>query len=744
MATSPGMSRRELFGFGFKGALGFAGMGLLAACSQPPAPAAPKPADAPKPAEAAKPAAAPPTAAPAPAAAAKPAEAAKPADAAKPAAPAPAAAAAPAVPKLGANLIGKLEGPTIITDAAQWPKAFKEAPMLTELVKAGKLPPVEQRVPQDPLVVKPVHEIGKYGGTWRRGFTGPGDKWNGWRAATGPDHVLFWDYTGEQVVPNIAKDFKAEDGGRTLVLTLRRGMKWSDGTPFTADAFTFWFDDMYSNKDLLPSGHSLLTINGKPGKIEKGADEYTVRYVFPEPYYLIADVLAGSTALTGHAFQGLNFMGSFAPGHYLKQYLPKYASKEQLDGEVKAAGFDNWVNLLKFKNDWALNPDLPVVTPWVTKQPINNPTWVMERNPYSIWVDTDGNQLPYLDKIQMTLAENLEVLNLRAIAGEYDMQERHVDAGKIPVILENQQRGNYKLYLDPGDYGSDCYIRFNLSYEADPEIAKWIGTADFRRALSLGVERDQLNETFWLGLGTPGSLVPIESNKYSPGPEYRKLWHTYDPKKANEMLDAVGLSKKDSEGYRLRTDNGQRLRIELQTRGGQFLQYTRIGEMIRDQWKRIGIDLIVQENERSLAERRNAGNENQLDAWVADGSEHMFTFPDQIFPSTITAAGGILFAKWYLSNGKEGKEPPPYLKEVYDLFRRGFGMPEAERVQAGRQIWRIVTEEVISFGTVGLSPAAQGVRVAKNNFGNIPARMYNSPDGKNPGISRPATFYFKS
>jgi len=344
----------------------------------------------------------------------------------------------------------------------------------------------------------------------------------------------------------------------------------------------------------------------------------------------------------------------------------------------------------------------------------------------------------------MTLAENLEVLNLRTIAGEYDQQERHVDAGKIPVLLENQQKGNYKIYLDTGDYGSDCYIRFNLSYEADPEIAKWLTNVDFRRAVSMGVDRDQLNETFWLGLGTPGSLVPVDTNKYNPGPEWRTKWHTLDVKKANEMLDGIGLSKKDGEGFRLRTDNGQRLRIEMQTLGGQFLQYTRIAEMIRDQWRKIGIDLIVQENERSLAERRSAANETHMHAWVADGSEHMFTFPDQIFPSNSTAAGGILYAKWYLSNGKEGKEPPPYLKELYGLFTKGFGVDEAERIPIGKRIWEIVTDNVISFGVVGLSPAAQGIRVAKNNLGNVPSRQYNSPDGKSPGISRPVTLYFKS
>ena len=135
------------------------------------------------------------------------------------------------------TLIGKLEGPEVVTDPAKLPKAFKEAPQLAELVKAGKLPPVAERIGQDPLVIKPLHEIGKYGGTWRGGFTGPADFWNGYRCCSGPDHLLFWDYTGNTVTPNIAKGYEMQDGGRTLVLHLRRGMKWSDGRPFTADDF---------------------------------------------------------------------------------------------------------------------------------------------------------------------------------------------------------------------------------------------------------------------------------------------------------------------------------------------------------------------------------------------------------------------------------------------------------------------------------------------------------------------------
>src|SRR4051794_21568773 len=247
MAMKHGLSRRELFRTG----VGVVGVSLLAACA-PQAPAQPtaapaKPAEAPKPAEAAQPAA--PAATAAPAAAAKPAEAPKPAEAAK-----------PGEAKLGAQLIGKLEGPTIITDPALFPKSFNEAPALADLVKAGKLPPVAERVSQDPLVIKPLREIGKYGGMMRRGFTGPGDKYNGRRLA-GIDGCFYWDYTCTKIVPNIARSWEEKDGGRTLQINLRRGMKWSDGNPFTADDFMFWFEDMYSNKELTPGPMVQMMIN---------------------------------------------------------------------------------------------------------------------------------------------------------------------------------------------------------------------------------------------------------------------------------------------------------------------------------------------------------------------------------------------------------------------------------------------------------------------------------------------------
>ena len=170
---------------------------------------------------------------------------------------------------------------------------------------------------------------------------------------------MFWDYTGDRAVPNLAKGLEMQDGGKAWLLHLRRGMKWSDGKPFTADDFVFWFEDIYQNKDLVPTPTAAMAINGKQGVIEK-VDTYTVRFKFPDPYYMLPDVLAGSTDLGGQwsAYRGL---GGFAPAHYLKQFHPKYVKADELDRKVKDAKFDSWVRMFLARNDWALNPDLPVL-----------------------------------------------------------------------------------------------------------------------------------------------------------------------------------------------------------------------------------------------------------------------------------------------------------------------------------------------------------------------------------------------
>jgi peptide/nickel transport system substrate-binding protein len=654
-----------------------------------------------------------------------------------------------AAPALGAQYIGKLEGPEILRDVALYPKQFREAPLLAELVKAGKLPPLAERLPErdDLMVVKPLKEIGKYGGRWRRGFTGPADNENGNRICS-TDKLLMWDYTGNTVMPSLIKGWRQSSDGKTTALFLRKGLKWSDGHPFTAEDFRFWYEEMYQNKNLVPTPIPDLQINGKPGRLVV-RDEYTVLFEFPEPYFLFVEILAGDTLVGGGQATGMaraSFMGGYAPAHYLKQFLPKYSSVDEVTKKAKAAGFDGWVGYLRNRTNWALNVELPVLTPWKTVSPINTPNWNLDRNPYYWAVDPAGNQLPYIDRITMGLAENLEVLNMRTIAGEYDLQERHVDLKKLPVLLENRKKGNYTVRLDTRLCGADIALIFNLAYEGDPEIAKWLKSRDFRRALSMGIDRGQLNEAFFLGLGVPGSTAPADSVALSPGKAYRNTWATHDLKQANALLDKLGLTQRDSEGYRLRTDGKGRLRINLLTIGQQQFTYTQFAEMVGQHWKAIGIAAEVSETERSLGFTKLNNGDHHLFVWTIGGSENLYLYPRYVLPvDPADSPLGMVYARWYASSGAQGKKPTdPELLRAMDMFRAAAGKREPERVQIGKEIWKIMVNECWVIGTVGQSPSLMGVRVIKNTLGNIPARQLNAQHARLPNTSHPATFFFKS
>jgi peptide/nickel transport system substrate-binding protein len=648
------------------------------------------------------------------------------------------------------GLVGTPEGITIVADPAQWPKSFNEAPQLAELVKQGKLPPVKDRLPQDMMVIKPVQEIGKYGGVWRRGFTGPGDNENGNRI-NASDRPILVDHTGAKPNPSLAKDWKMSDDGKTFTLHLRRGLRWSDGAPMTAADFVFWFEDLYGNQDIVPTPITDMTPQGKPGRIVK-VDDYTVNFVFDVPYFLFEDLMAGDTLIGGGQAvrqSDKRTHGAYAPAHYLKQFLPKYTpgGVEAANAAARAEGFDNWVARLHFKKDWTLNTELPVLGPFKTVQPINRPTWVMERNPYYWAVDTAGNQLPYLDGVVMTLAENLEVLNLRAMAGEYDLQERHIDIGKLPVILENQARGRYKVHLDLALNGSDAIYYFNQTYDADPEVAKWLRNVDFRRALSLALDRKQLNEAFWLGVAIPGSVAPGEVLPYFPGPGWREKWSTFDPKQANEMLDRIGLTRKDAQGFRVRTDNGQRLRLQIQAVQA-FLPWPKISEMVADQWAKVGIQADVRDTERTLAMTRTFNNEHQIMVWMNGGTELLYLYPFHAIP--VDAPPGSAFmgpehGKWYASNGASGRTPTdPQILKILELFRSAAGQKTEDRIKTAQEIWKIEIDQQYGIGTVGQSPALMGVRLVSNRLGNIPSRNCIAQHCRTPGGAHPETWFYKN
>ena len=629
-------------------------------------------------------------------------------------------------------------GPTILHSfihEGPAPTRFREAPALAEQVRAGTLPPVEERLPEAPLVIPPVEEIGEYGGTWRRAFTGPADRQNPERLLH--DHVLYYDLDGTTIVPHIAKSWEVSEDRRTFTFTLRKGMKWSDGAPFTADDILFAYEDMLLNDELNPVKPSRLSPGGKLAIVEK-LDTYTYRYVFAEPYPLFLELYAAQ-AIGGQGNKGRKGRGPYAPGHYLKQFHPRYVPEEELSARVKAAGLSNWTELFKLRSDIHLNPDLPVVGPWKMIRPITGQTLVLERNPYYWAVDPAGNQLPYIDRIAMRMAGNLEVLNFRAMAGEIDMQHRHIQLAKVPVLKANSEKEGYRVLFWPEKGGSQIAVFVNQDWEGDAEIEKWLGSRDFRIALSLAVDREEINESILLGIGKPRANLPSPDSAFYPGPEYETRHAVLDRKRANDILDRLGLEKRNSEGFRLRRDGAGPVTIDLSVMGSAFLDYVGAAELVQRHWARVGIRTNVSVQERSLWVTRRGSHEHLVTIWNNAGA-NMPWLTGAALPTLYASRA----AQWHDTLGRKGREPAGELKRLLELHDAGKGLSLSQRAETGREIWRIIVDNAYIIGTVGESPAFNGVVVVNNNFRNVPRTAPNAGALQTPGIARPEQFFMKS
>lgn len=620
------------------------------------------------------------------------------------------------------------------------PQSFSEAPSLAVLVAKGELPPVAERLPEQPLVVPPVERIGKYGGTWRRAFTGPSDRQNIDRILH--DHVIYCDLDGSTLMPHIARSWEVADNGRVFIFYLRKGMRWSDGHPFTADDFVFAYEDILLNDELNPAKPEWLRRSGKLGTVTR-IDDYTVQYKFREPYHVFLEIYAG-LRVAGLSAAGYYFRTVYAPSHYLKQFHPKYADPQTLDQKIKEAGFDSWKQLFRQSCATHNNRDLPVLGPWKVVQPITGQLFVLERNPYYWAVDPNGNQLPYIDRIAMHLATDLEVLNLRAVQGLIDMQHRHIQLAKVPLLKREAKTGNYRVLFWPNRGGTDCGIFINQTYDEDEEILRWLRNRDFRIALSLAVDRDAINELIFLGTGTPRAFICPPDTRYYPGSEYERKNAHFDLAQANATLDHLGLEQRDREGFRMRKDGGGRLVLSLAAVGAAFIDFTGIAELLAAHWEKMGLKIHVNIEERSLFTTRRNSNEHQLSLWGTGGSENPWAYPSFTVPTTIGMQMAPLIGAWYQSEGQKGVEPKDDIKRLIELYEQGSGAPTAQRIALGQELWRIHVHNQFIIGTVGLSPAFNGVVVVKNNFRNVPDVAPNSAILQNPGVARPEQFFFNN
>lgn len=598
------------------------------------------------------------------------------------------------------------------------PRSFNEAPELAELVKQGKLPPVEQRLPDEPLVLEGPDGIGRYGGTLRFGFTFGG-------GAPGfinfNDGLMVSSWDGNELEPNVAKSWEITNAYRTFKFNLRKGMKWSDGEPFTAEDYKFAFEALISNAEMNPKAPDPYHSGGELAKLEK-LDDHTISYTFPDSSYVFPETLVYWKG--GGAFWGIRIgnRNAYVPAHYMKQFHPDYTTKVELDKRITDKGFDNWILLWRDRISWWANPDLPAIGLWKSINTWADPLWRIESNPYLWQVDPEGNQLPYIGKWVGQQVTDREILNLHAIAGDFDAQDWGIDAKKLTLFFVNSEKGDYRAVLWPSP--NVWSVSFNLTHGApgatgDPALGKWFRNLDFRRAVALGIDKEEMLSSLFSGIGEVRATIPVPDTNYYPGPEYEKKFTEYDPKEAERILDRIGLDKKDSEGFRIDPETGNRLIIWLHpggARGGEdvaelvALQLANVGLMMN---VRLSPDYYPRHDYNLL---QMVIGQLRSDPWGGGGYTNNFhaTSVDQW---TWVTEEGKRIDLFSLTPDQEFLSPIAHIEQ---LFEQGKTLPLEERGAVGQELVRTFVDNLYHAPLVGGIIAGDSLKIVSNKLRNFP------------------------
>jgi len=605
--------------------------------------------------------------------------------------------------------------------------AYSEAPALAERAASGELPPVAERLPQNPLVVEPVERVGEYGGAWRTALLGGSD--HVWLTRTlAYENLVRWNPEWTEVIPNVAESFEVNEDATQYTFKLREGLKWSDGAPFTADDIMFWYEDVLLNEELTPSVPEWLVSGGEPVVVEK-VDDATVRFTFTQPYGLFLQELAGVSGSLPTQY----------PRHYLGQFHPKH--NPDVDALVQEAGMDTWTTLFANRGGAPIEDvaywqttEIPTLHAWMLTTPYDaaSSRVVAERNPYYFKVDPEGNQLPYLDRVVYEQVADEEVLLLKALNGEIDMMDRHVGSlQNRAVLFDNMERGDYRFYDVVHDSMNSGVFALNLTHQ-DPVKREVFQNKDFRIGLSHAINRQEIIDLLFVSQGEPWQTSPKPESPFYHE-RLAKQYTEYDVALANEHLDRV-LPEKDAQGFRL-LPNGERLTIVTELSDLFGNSWPQTAELLQGYWREVGVDMQVRAVDRSLLYTRKEANEHDLVVWGCGGGLDVLLTTNCYFPSSAEANFAIPWANWY-TGGPNAEEPPEAAKrqmELYDQLKTTADLDQQAALM--QEILDIAAEEFYLIGT-RLNVGNYGI--VKNSFRNVPKSMpgsggtYNHPAPTNP------------
>lgn len=591
---------------------------------------------------------------------------------------------------------------------------YNEAPMLAARVANGELPPVGERLPPNPVVVTPLEEVGTYGGQSEVAIGNANHLFGDPQAVMGTELILRIDDDFSSITGGLAESWEFQEGGTVQMLYLRQGLKWSDGAEFTADDFMFAWHDLWLNEEFAPGGppgtwHTGAGADRAPLTMEK-VDQYTVKLSFDRPYPLIVlhqGFYAGS--------QG----GLWQPAHYAKQFHPDHADRAALDQMIADAGVETWDQLLRDKcrvgSTIPAQIDLPGMTAFIRVDDAPD-HHTYERNPYYWKVDTEGNQLPYIDSTLIHIISDREVSLAKLIAGELTFAGRQAQLKDMELYGQSREAANLKIKMWNSTFPGKTVIVPNLTAK-DANVRAFFQNKDVRHALSVALDRSDINNAVYFSLGEPRQWAVWPSSKYyREGDENH--WAQHDPEMANALLDGAGYAQKDGDGFRLHPD-GSRVSwvCHLDTEQADVVN---VFELAAEHWRNVGVEAVLNPINRALLNELVAANDVSMSGWEGDISDITWVWTSRLnHPSHGNVRWGRAWQLWLDgdTDNEFAEEPPDDIKWVDATWQEMIdALTDAEHVAKARELWDWFYDYLPGFGTVGIPKPV----VMKQNFTNFP------------------------
>ena len=599
--------------------------------------------------------------------------------------------------------------PTTAAAATSVPEAtaepvsmYNEAPTLAGKVTAGELPTVDERLPIEPCVAPVLEGIGNYGGAIRRGYTGMADR-------QGPRKIreksFIWYTPDFAVRPALAKSWELSDDARVWTWHLREGTKWSDGVPFTSADIQWFWDNRLNNAEITTAPPEEWS-SGLPKALAtcETPDEYTAIFTFQDPNPLWIYNLAWENK-------------PFTPAHYMEQYHPDFAGIEAVEAKAKEMGYDTWQSLyIEVDDRRDLHPDRPCLDAWICTNKLGEELFLMERNPYFWEVDEAGSQLPYIDTVQHRLFDTAEVLNMWIINGEIDFQGRKLSIANYTIYKEGESSGDYIVALMKND--GFVGICMNQTVQ-DERLRQFFQNRNVRIAISHAVNRDEMNELIYDGLGTPGQYAPVEGSPQAY-PELAKAHIEFDPELANQLLDETGYSEKNSDGMRVWPGTNEIISFQYEgiAEGGSPEEDA--AQLFSKYLRDLGIQADYKYLERSLYEERSEVNGLTAGWWGCDRAELPIVDPSNFLGTGVGRPWAPAWGIWYNTGDTTvGEEPPAdhWIRRIWSAYEASIVEPDWDRqVELFSEIFEVWKEELPANMFIGQFPVPVVIKNGLRNF----------------------------